>query len=50
MPMKEALEKIKENALKEISSSEKMEDIEAIRIKVLGRKGELLILLPGRTA
>ncbi|MDR3236882.1 MAG: phenylalanine--tRNA ligase subunit alpha [Spirochaetia bacterium] len=43
--MKEELEKIKDNTLKEISSSAAIDDIEAIRVRVLGRKGELTAIL-----
>lgn len=43
--MNEELEKIKEDALKQIESSENIEDLEAVRVKVLGRKGELTSIL-----
>jgi phenylalanyl-tRNA synthetase alpha chain len=43
--MKEELEKIKENALLQIASSESLDDIENLRVRVLGRKGELTAIL-----
>lgn len=45
--MKEELEKIKINTLKEIASSSNIDEIESIRVKALGRKGELTVILRG---
>ena len=42
--MKELLEKIREKATREINSSD---DIEELRIKYLGKKGELTAVLRG---
>ncbi|EOD00923.1 phenylalanine--tRNA ligase subunit alpha [Caldisalinibacter kiritimatiensis] len=43
--MKEKLLQIKENALKELSASSSLDEIEQIRIKYLGKKGELTQVL-----
>ena len=43
--MKEQLEKIKEEALKQIESSEALERLNDIRVSYLGKKGELTNLL-----
>ena len=43
--MKEELEKIKEDALKQIETSENIDSLEAARVKILGRKGELTNIL-----
>ena len=45
--MKEKLNNIKEEALKEIKESDELEQIEQIRIKYLGKKGELTQVLRG---
>ena len=43
--MKEQLEKIKEEALRQIESSEALERLNDIRVSYLGKKGELTNLL-----
>lgn len=43
--MKEQLEKIKEEALKQIGVSEGLEKLNDIRVAYLGKKGELTTLL-----
>ena len=43
--MKEQLEKIKEEALRQIESSEALEKLNDIRVSYLGKKGELTNLL-----
>lgn len=45
--MKEMLGNIKENALNELSKISKLDDLEQIRIKYLGKKGELTQVLRG---
>ena len=45
--MKEQLEKIKEEALRQIESSEALERLNDIRVSYLGKKGELTNLLKG---
>ena len=45
--MKEQLEKIKEEALRQIESSEALEKLNDIRVSYLGKKGELTNLLKG---
>lgn len=45
--MKEQLEKIKEEALRQIESSEALEKLSDIRVSYLGKKGELTNLLKG---
>jgi phenylalanyl-tRNA synthetase alpha chain len=45
--MKEQLLNIKENALKEINKYEKMDEIEKLRVKYLGKKGEITNILKG---
>lgn len=45
--MKEKLEQIKNLALNELKDSSKKEEIEAIRVKYLGKKGELTTILRG---
>ncbi len=45
--MKEQIAKIKENALKEIESSKILQELENVRVKFLGKKGELTALLKG---
>ncbi len=45
--MKEMLGNIKENALNELSQISKLDDLEQIRIKYLGKKGELTQVLRG---
>ena len=45
--MKELLEKIKEEALRQIESSEALEKLNDIRVSYLGKKGELTNLLKG---
>lgn len=45
--MKEKLKLIKDNALNEISNSNTKEVLEGIRVKVLGKKGELTSILRG---
>lgn len=45
--MKKKLEQIKENAFKELQNKRKDLDIETIRIKYLGKKGELTSILRG---
>lgn len=48
--MKEKLEQIKNLALNEVKDSSKKEEIEAIRVKYLGKKGELTTILRGMGA
>lgn len=43
--MKEQLEKIKEEALRQIESSEALEKLNDIRVSYLGKKGELTLSL-----
>ena len=43
--MKEQLEKIKEEALQQISSAESLDTLNDIRVAYLGKKGELTSLL-----
>src|SRR6056297_4256190 len=43
--MEKKLQKIQKNAIKEINNFETKEDIERIRVKYLGKKGELTLLL-----
>ena len=45
--MKEQLEKIREEALKQIAASEALEKLNDIRVAYLGKKGELTNLLKG---
>lgn len=45
--MKEMLGNIKENALNELSKISKLDDLEQIRVKYLGKKGELTGVLRG---
>lgn len=48
--MKEKLEVIKQNALDELSKAVSVSDIENIRVKYLGKKGELTTILRGMGA
>lgn len=43
--MKDKINLIKENALSNIKSIDKLEDLEQIRVKVLGKKGDLTLIL-----
>ena len=43
--MKNQLEKIRQSALEAVKSADMMQDIEALRIKCLGKKGELTAIL-----
>lgn len=45
--MREQLEKIKEEALKQIAASDALEKLNDIRVSYLGKKGELTNLLKG---
>ena len=45
--MKEQLEKIKEEAMKQIESSEALDKLNEIRVAYLGKKGELTSVLKG---
>lgn len=45
--MKEALMQIKEKGVAEISSAQSLKDLEAIKVKYLGKKGELTQILKG---
>ena len=45
--MKEQLEKIKEEALKQIAASDALEKLNDIRVSYLGKKGQLTSLLKG---
>lgn len=45
--MKEALMQIKEKGVAEISSARSLKDLEAIKVKYLGKKGELTQILKG---
>ena len=45
--MKEQITKIKEEALKEIEESKLLQELENARVKYLGKKGELTVLLKG---
>lgn len=45
--MQEKLELIKDNALTQISNSNTKEELEDIRVKILGKKGELTLILRG---
>ena len=48
--MKEEIKKIKENSLKEISSCQNEKELNEIRVKYLGKKGELTTVLRGMGA
>ena len=43
--MKEQIAKIKENALAQISNSKTLQELENVRLKDLGKKGELKAVL-----
>ena len=45
--MKEALMQIKEKGVAEIRSAQSLKDLEAIKVKYLGKKGELTQILKG---
>jgi phenylalanyl-tRNA synthetase alpha chain len=45
--MKEVIEKIKKNAIEELNNVVDKETIESIRVKYLGKKGELTKILRG---
>ena len=45
--MKEQIARIKENALKEIEESKVLQELENVRVKYLGKKGELTNILKG---
>ena len=45
--MKEEIAKIKENSIKEISGSKDLKELNALRVKYLGKKGELTLILRG---
>jgi phenylalanyl-tRNA synthetase alpha chain len=48
--MREKLELIKQNALEDLSKAENITDIENVRVKYLGKKGELTTILRGMGA
>ena len=48
--MKEEIAKIKENSIKEISGSKDLKELNALRVKYLGKKGELTLILRGMGA
>ncbi|MDO5555459.1 MAG: phenylalanine--tRNA ligase subunit alpha [Clostridia bacterium] len=45
--MKEQIAKIKENALKEIEEAQTLQELDSARVKYLGKKGELTVVLKG---
>ena len=45
--MKEQIEKIKEQAIKEINNSKDLSELNEKKVKYLGKKGELTALLRG---
>ena len=45
--MKEQIQQIKENAIKEIKLAEDLKTLEDVRVKYSGKKGELTLLLRG---
>lgn len=45
--MKEQIAKIKENSIKEISNSKDLKELNDLRVKYLGKKGELTLILRG---
>ena len=45
--MKEEIAKIKEDSIKEISGSKDLKELNALRVKYLGKKGELTLILRG---
>ena len=45
--MKEEIAKIKENSLKEISESKDLKTLGDLKVKYLGKKGELTLVLRG---
>ena len=47
MDMKERLEQIKAEAIRQIEASEKLERLNEIRVNYLGKKGELTAVLKG---
>ncbi len=48
--MKEQIEQIEENAIKEIELSQEIKNLEQIKVKYLGKKGELTAILRGMGA
>mgnify|MGYP005768672187 FL=1 len=48
--MKEEIAKIKEDSIKEISGSKDLKELNALRVKYLGKKGELTLILRGMGA
>ena len=45
--MKEQIAKIKENAISEIENSKTLQELNDVRVKYLGKKGELTAVLKG---
>ena len=45
--MKEEIAKIRENSIKEISNSKDLKELNELRVKYLGKKGELTLILRG---
>lgn len=45
--MKEKIAKIKENSIKEISNTKDLKELNELRVKYLGKKGELTLILRG---
>ncbi len=45
--MKEKVLEIKENAVKEIKNAQNLQALNDVRVKYLGKKGELTVLLKG---
>ena len=45
--MKEQIASIKEKSIKEISNSKDLKELNALRVKYLGKKGELTLILRG---
>ena len=48
--MKEQINKIKENALEEISNTQELKSLNDVKVKYLGKKGELTSVLRGMGA
>ena len=48
--MKEQIAKIKESAIKEIENSRTLQELNDVRVKYLGKKGELTAVLKGMKA
>ena len=45
--MKEEIAKIKENSIKEMEASQNLKELNDLKVKYLGKKGELTVVLRG---